>query len=76
MKMRCANAIEVLPQAQENFVNGIDKALATTTWASGCKSWYLNARGRNVTLWPGFSFGYWHRMKNVKQSDFVLDGKH
>jgi hypothetical protein len=26
---------------------------------TGCRSWYLDRNGRNTTLWPGFSFGYW-----------------
>ena len=28
--------------------------MASTVWATGgCVSWYLNAAGRNPTLWPG-----------------------
>jgi hypothetical protein len=28
--------------------------MASTVWATGgCMSWYLNAAGRNPTLWPG-----------------------
>ena len=27
-----------------------------TVWASGCRSWYQDARGKNTTLWPGFTF--------------------
>ena len=29
-----------------------------TVWATGCTSWYLDARGKNTTLWPGFTFAY------------------
>jgi cation diffusion facilitator CzcD-associated flavoprotein CzcO len=31
------------------------------TWrdnTGGCKSWYLDAEGRNVTLWPDFTWVY------------------
>jgi hypothetical protein len=27
-------------------------------WASGCRSWYLNASGRNTTLWQGATFAF------------------
>jgi hypothetical protein len=25
---------------------------AGTVWASGCRSWYMNATGKNTTLYP------------------------
>jgi hypothetical protein len=27
-------------------------------WTTGCDSWYLDERGRNTTLWPGFSWKF------------------
>jgi hypothetical protein len=32
--------------------------MARTVWATGCSSWYLDAHGRNTTLWPGFTFTF------------------
>jgi len=30
-----------------------------TIWTTGgCASWYLDAHGRNTTLWPGFTFTF------------------
>jgi hypothetical protein len=30
-----------------------------TIWTTGgCASWYLDAQGRNTTLWPGFTFTF------------------
>lgn len=26
--------------------------MARTVWTTGCASWYLDATGRNSTLWP------------------------
>ncbi len=34
----------------------IQQKMQSTVWTSGCASWYLDASGRNTTLWPGFSF--------------------
>ena len=31
---------------------------ASVWMTGGCRSWYLDARGRNTTLWPGFSFTF------------------
>lgn len=39
--------------AQRTWVAGVDARLQTTTWnAGGCSSWYIDATGRNSTLWP------------------------
>jgi cation diffusion facilitator CzcD-associated flavoprotein CzcO len=31
----------------------LQERLAGTVWSTGCRSWYLDAAGRNTTLWPG-----------------------
>ena len=50
--------LDVKPQAQARFVEGVQRALQQTVWSSGCKSWYLNEQGRNTAAWPGFTFVY------------------
>jgi cation diffusion facilitator CzcD-associated flavoprotein CzcO len=47
--------IEPTEAAQRRFVGRVDERMAPTVWMTGgCKSWYLDATGRNSTLWPGF----------------------
>ncbi|TAK92967.1 MAG: NAD(P)/FAD-dependent oxidoreductase [Aquabacterium sp.] len=58
MKERRIKALEVKPQAQQRFVDDVQADLKKTVWNSGCKSWYLDDKGRNTTLWPGFTFAY------------------
>jgi hypothetical protein len=41
-------------------------------YAAGCKSWYLDAQGKNSILWPGFSFRYWMRTRGVKAQNYVF----
>jgi cyclohexanone monooxygenase len=41
-------------------------------WASGCRSWYLNAAGKNTTLWPGFTFTYHRLARAFRLSDYVV----
>lgn len=50
--------IDVKETAQRDFVTKTQAGLKNTVWASGCESWYLDAKGENWTLWPGFTFAY------------------
>ncbi|HEV2611653.1 MAG TPA: alpha/beta hydrolase fold domain-containing protein [Noviherbaspirillum sp.] len=72
MRRQKKTSIEVNAGAQNQFNLDIQRRLQTTVWASGCKSWYLNENGKNVTLWPGFTFEYWRRMKKIDMKDYRL----
>jgi cation diffusion facilitator CzcD-associated flavoprotein CzcO len=54
-------AIEVRPDVQARSYAEVQERLKKTVWASGCRSWYLTADGRNDTLWPGSTLDYWRR---------------
>ena len=42
----------------------IDRRMAGTVWPpGGCRSWYLDATGRNSALWPGYTWAYWLRTR-------------
>ncbi|MEH1016766.1 NAD(P)/FAD-dependent oxidoreductase [Micromonospora sp. CPCC 206060] len=57
-------AIEPTPQAQDAFAARVDRRMAGTVWSrGGCRSWYLDATGRNSTLWPGYTWSYWLRTR-------------
>ena len=48
-----AAALDARPAAEERWCADIERRMASTVWATGgCVSWYLNAAGRNPTLWP------------------------
>ena len=53
-------AVEPRPEAQATFIADVDRDMERTVWLSGCDSWYLDATGRNATLWPG-GVGAFHR---------------
>ncbi len=55
---RGAAALDVKPQAQTAFVSDVKERLKGTVWATGCRSWYMNADGEVPTLWPDFTFRY------------------
>lgn len=52
-------ALEVRREAQARFREGVDARMRGSIWTSGgCASWYLDAAGRNRTLWPGSVLAY------------------
>ena len=51
-------AVEVRADVQEAHNADVQRHMARTIWSTGCKSWYLDAHGRNTTLWPGFTWQY------------------
>jgi cation diffusion facilitator CzcD-associated flavoprotein CzcO len=65
--------IEPTPQAQARFIEEIDERLDGTVWNSGgCASWYLDATGRNSTIWPGFTFNYKQRVERFDPAEFDI----
>jgi cyclohexanone monooxygenase len=51
--------VEVRRDAQQAYNTDVQRRVARTIWTTGgCASWYLDAQGRNTTLWPGFTFTF------------------
>jgi hypothetical protein len=52
-------AVEVDAGAQHAYNEGLQRRLDGTVWnTGGCASWYLDAHGRNTTLWPSFTWRF------------------
>lgn len=56
--------------AQKRFNERLQKRIAKSVWATGCMSWYLDAKGRNSTVWPGFTAEFWARTRSVVDDDY------
>jgi cation diffusion facilitator CzcD-associated flavoprotein CzcO len=65
MRRRGLRTLEVRAHVEADHNEAVQRRLRRTVWSTGCRSWYLDAHGRNVTLWPGFTFDYWRRMRRV-----------
>jgi cation diffusion facilitator CzcD-associated flavoprotein CzcO len=63
---------EVRPEVAAAYNAELQRKLANTVWGSGCSSWYLNSEGRNLTLWPGFTFDFRRRTREFRTSDFAV----
>jgi cation diffusion facilitator CzcD-associated flavoprotein CzcO len=65
--------LEPRADVQAAYNAELQAELAKTVWSTGgCSSWYLDAAGRNTTLWPGFTFTYMRRMKRFRLSEYVV----
>jgi cation diffusion facilitator CzcD-associated flavoprotein CzcO len=58
LRGRALHSVDVKPAVQEAYNRKLQRRLKGTVWSSGCRSWYLDRNGKNVTLWPGFTFVY------------------
>ena len=67
VRRRGASAVEVRREAQRRFNGDVDRRMRGTVWAvGGCRSWYVDATGRNTSLWPGWSVGFRWRTRRFE----------
>lgn len=58
------DVFDVTPEAQRRWTAEIEARSRETVWTGGgCASYYLDAAGRNVALWPGTSWSYRQRTR-------------
>jgi cation diffusion facilitator CzcD-associated flavoprotein CzcO len=71
MKQNKLRALDLKPQVLETHDRQIQQKLQDSVWQKGgCVSWYQDASGRNVTLWPGFTFDYVAKTRDVKLEEY------
>ncbi|HEX4837288.1 MAG TPA: NAD(P)/FAD-dependent oxidoreductase [Solirubrobacteraceae bacterium] len=67
------STFEVREDVQRRFNEDIQRRLDGTVWTSGgCVSWYLDANGRNSTVWPGFTWPFRRRTRRFDPADYEL----
>lgn len=72
MERRAIRTVEVRPEAQAQFASEIQQRMQNTAWNSGCTSWYLDARGHNTTIWPGFSLAFRLKTRHFDPQSYLL----
>ncbi|MUL44447.1 NAD(P)/FAD-dependent oxidoreductase [Mycobacterium sp. CBMA293] len=65
-------SLDVRPEVQARYNEDIQQRLQSTTWNSGCQSWYLTDDGFNATMFPGFATQYVNQLKAVNLHDFKI----
>jgi cation diffusion facilitator CzcD-associated flavoprotein CzcO len=67
------STFEVREHVQRRFNDELQRRLLGTVWTSGgCVSWYLDANGRNSTVWPGFTWPFRRRTRRFDRADYEL----
>jgi cation diffusion facilitator CzcD-associated flavoprotein CzcO len=65
--------IEVRPAAQAAYDQVVQRKMRPTVWVTGgCRSWYLDADGRNVSLWPDFTWVYAWQTRRFDPANYNL----
>lgn len=72
MEQRGAATIEVREDAQKRFNDEVQRRMKGTVWESGCMSWYLDEHGRNVTLWPDWTWRFRQRVRRFDPAAYEL----
>jgi cation diffusion facilitator CzcD-associated flavoprotein CzcO len=73
MDARGAVACDTRPAAQVAFNAQLQQRMSGTVWTQGgCASWYLDAHGRNTTLWPGTSWSFRRATRRFEPAEHEL----
>jgi cation diffusion facilitator CzcD-associated flavoprotein CzcO len=68
-----AEILEVREDVLERYNAKVDEQLDGTVWNTGCKSWYLDATGRNSTLWPDWTWRFRQRAAGFDPAHYRLE---
>ncbi|WP_378738642.1 flavin-containing monooxygenase [Nocardia brasiliensis] len=64
--------LDVKKDRQDRYNAGMQRRLTSTTWNSGCRSWYLTEDGFNATMYPGFATQYVNQLRTVDLADYTV----
>jgi len=70
---RGATRVEVRPRAQAAYDRTLQRKMRKTVWVTGgCRSWYLDPDGRNVTLWPDFTWAFARQTRRFDPASYEV----
>ncbi|MFE0642330.1 flavin-containing monooxygenase [Streptomyces sp. NPDC058877] len=73
MDKRGLASVEVRQEAQDAYNEALDAKLDGTVWNAGnCNSWYLDASGRNPSIWPTYTWRFRRATKRFDLSEYQL----
>ena len=76
MQRKGARTIEPTAAAQVAYNASLQKALIGSVWTSGgCSSYYVDAGGRNTTLWPKRAGLFRRSIRRFDSSQYVISPK-
>ena len=70
---RGARTVEVRREAYEAYNDELQGRMDRTVWTQGgCSSWYIDAEGRNTTIWPDFTWRFWQDLRRFDAEAYQL----
>ncbi|MBK9462867.1 MAG: hypothetical protein IPN94_26500 [Sphingobacteriales bacterium] len=66
--------LDLKPQVQTAYNKHLQQQFDGTVWNSGCKSWYLNNKGKNTTLYPRLTAAFRKATKTFNPNDYFVSG--
>ncbi|MBV9101190.1 MAG: NAD(P)/FAD-dependent oxidoreductase [Candidatus Dormibacteraeota bacterium] len=73
MRRSGAAVLDVKQSAQDAYNAAVQERMKSTVWSTGgCASWYIDANGRNSTLWPTFTFAFRRRAARFDPAAYTL----
>jgi cation diffusion facilitator CzcD-associated flavoprotein CzcO len=72
MRERAVETVEVRPEAEAGYNEDVAERLEGTVWNTGCASWYVDGNGRNVTLWPDWTWRFRRRTARFDAASYLL----
>ena len=67
-----AAGIAPRPEAQEAYNRWLQSELDGAVWSRSCKSWYVDAHGRNITLWPHETWKFRRELLKLRPEEYGL----
>lgn len=68
LEKRCY--LDVKEQVQKVYNDTLQNKFHGTVWESGCKSWYLDSKGKNTTLYPRLTLDFRRELKHFSVKDY------
>ncbi|MDB5284548.1 MAG: NAD(P)/FAD-dependent oxidoreductase, partial [Bacteroidota bacterium] len=73
MKRDKLQSVDVKKEVEVEYNRDLQKKLSKTVWQTGgCHSWYQDKNGKNVSLWPGYTFTFMNRTKKFEARKYVV----
>lgn len=66
-------ALDARPGAVDGWNHKVQERMKRTVWnTGGCTSWYLDANGRNTTIWPGTTTEFRNATRRVDLGEYEV----
>ncbi len=73
LEQRGAARVEVRRAAQDAYNADLQSRMPPTVWNSGgCSSWYIDANGKNTTIWPDFTWRFRRQTREFDAAAYEL----